>query len=350
MSYFSSPLKLSVIGQAAGLSAPYRMSALVGKTVYNSSAAATVLPFTLNLNTFNGKRFTSPENQGIVTTLAGSGNEHYEDGTGQGASFNFQVGGPTIGVAVDPGSNLYVAQYEDNKIRKITPGGVVTTFAENIIGPTGVAVDADSNVYVASGTNGTIHKITNQGYMYTLAGADASLNYPQGLAVDPNFSQEDGRASRNVYVADTINNRICKVTNPGGVVTTLDNSFNSPSGVAIDANRNVFVADKGNQRICKITSGGVVTTLAGSGSFNQPYDVAVDAFGNVFVTDEQNHRIRKVTNPGGVVTTLAGSGTSAFADGTGVGASFIYPKGVAVDTAGVVYVADAGNYRIRKIS
>jgi ATP-dependent protease HslVU (ClpYQ) peptidase subunit len=180
-------------------------------------------------------------------------------------------------------------------------------------------------------------------------------------------------SSGNVIVADRGNHRIRKVT-PGGVVSTLAGSggnfsdgtgagasFFYPDGVAVDNSGNVIVADRGNNRIRKVTSGGVVSTLAGSGSgtfadgtgtgasFFGPTGVAVDSSANVIVADRGNNRIRKVT-PGGVVSTLAGSGAEAFADGTGAGASFFGPTDVAVDSSGNVIVADTGDNRIRVIS
>ena len=137
-------------------------------------------------------------------------------------------------------------------------------------------------------------------------------------------------------------------------------SINQPIGVAVDTSGNVYVADTYNHRIRKITSGGVVSTLAGSvsfffadgigtgASFNKPSGVAVDTSGNVYVADTNNHRIRKITS-GGVVSTLAGNVSSIFADGIGAGASFRYPSGVTVDTSGNVYVADTSNHRIRRL-
>ena len=131
--------------------------------------------------------------------------------------------------------------------------------------------------------------------------------------------------------------------------------------MAVDSSGNVYVADRSNNRIRKITAGGVVTTLAGSGtaayadgtgtaaSFYNPEGVAVDSSGNVYVADLVNNRIRKIT-AGGVVTTLAGSGTAAYADGTGTAASFNYPDGVGVDSSGYVYVGDMNNNMIRKIT
>ena len=138
-------------------------------------------------------------------------------------------------------------------------------------------------------------------------------------------------------------------------------SFDTPTGVAVDINGNVYIADMTNHRIRKITVAGVVTTLAGSGAagstngtgvsakFSSPRGVAVDASGNVYVADASNHQIRKIT-VAGVVTTLAGSGAAGSTNGTGVSAKFSSPRGVAVDASGNVYVADRSNNAIRKIT
>jgi streptogramin lyase len=321
-----------------------------------------------------------------VTTLAGSGYRASTNGTGTAASF----WNPS-GVAVDGNGNVYVADQNNDLIRKITPAGVVTTFAgsgsagaANGTGtaasfwyPSGVAVDGNGNVYVADQNNDLIRKITPAGVVTTLAGSGsagaangtgtaASFNSPNGVAVD---------GSGNVYVADKFNHLIRKIT-PAGVVTTLAGSgsdgsangtgtaasFSYPLGVAVDGSGNVYVAD--SYLIRKITPAGVVTTLAGSGSygaangtgtaasFHSPYGVAVDGSGNVYVADYSNQVIRKVT-PAGVVTTLAGGAGfnySGSANGTGTAASFKYPNGVAVDGSGNVYVSDYANNLIRKIA
>ncbi|HEX7706254.1 MAG TPA: NHL repeat-containing protein, partial [Thermoanaerobaculia bacterium] len=328
---------------------------------------------------------------GAVTTLAGlAGNAESADGTGSAARFRY----PT-GVATDGSGNVYVADQGNHTIRKITPTGMVTTLAglaeswgsadgtgssARFHGPTDVATDGSGNVYVADYNSQTIRKVTPAGVVTTLAGlaggggsADgtgsaARFNYPSGVATD---------GSGNVYVADPSNQTIRKIT-PAGVVTTLaglagtsgsaDGSgsaarFYGPSGVATDGSGNVYVADYRNHTIRKVTPAGTVTTLAGlagtsgsadgSGSgarFNGPISVATDGSGNVYVADPFNQTIRKVT-PAGVVTTLAGlTGTVGSADGTKSAARFSYPAGVATDGSGNVYVADQQNHTIRKIT
>jgi hypothetical protein len=230
-------------------------------------------------------------------------------------------------------------------------------------------VDTNGNVYVADSSGNTIRQVTPTGVVTTLAGragypgsangtgSAARFNAPFGLAVD---------SAGNLYVADSNNGMIRKVTPVGAnwVVTTLAAGFKYPWSVAVDSARNVYVADSGNNTIRKVTPAGVVTTLAGlagspgsadgtgsAAQFFNPVGVAVDSAGNVYVADQNNCAIREVTPVGTawVVKTLAGMAFYiADIDGTGSAARFCGPFGIAVDSAANVYVSDMDNFTIRK--
>jgi len=272
---------------------------------------------------------------GVVTTLAGNGTSGFVDGTGTAARFSLPNG-----IAVIPSTNtIVVADMGNNRIRLVTPGGVVTTLA----GQT-----------TAGSADGT--------------GAAASFNQPRGVAL-----LSDGK----IAVAEVSGNRIRIVDPTSGVVTTLAGqttagaadgtgaaaSFSGPFGVAMIPSTNlIVVADQGNHRIRLVTyPEGVVTTLAGSSagatdgtgtaaSFSSPGGVAIDSLGNIIVADTSNHYIRRITYPGGVVTKLAGNGSNTFADGTGTAARVNAPRGVVLNPlTGAVVLADSNNNRIRLI-
>jgi len=330
---------------------------------------------------------TNYEPNVTVSTFAGSRTTGSADGQGTAANFT-----NPYGVCVDASGNVYVADAGNNKIRKISPGGLVSTLAgagqlspgsadgqgtvARFNNPRGICVDASGNVYVADADNHKIRKISPSGLVSTLSGSGtqgsddgqgtaASFNGPTGVCVD---------ASGNLYVADQMNNKIRKIS-PSGLVSTFAGSgsqgsadgqgtaasFYYPHGVCVDASGNVYVADYNNNKIRKISPSGLVSTLAGgvaygsadgqgmAASFRGPNGVCLDASGNVYVADTYNQKIRKIS-PSGLVSTLAGSGTQGSDDGQGTSASFNGPFGVCVDASGNVYIADYTNLIIRKIT
>jgi TPR repeat protein/sugar lactone lactonase YvrE len=335
------------------------------------------------------KKLTFPKGQVSVVTMAGW-DQGFKDGLGSEALFNRPAA-----VAADLLGNVYVADNGNHRIRKIMQSGNVTTLAgsgkcgfANGQGakaqfdmPTGVAVDAYANVYVADTGNHQIRKITQSGNVTTLAGS-GKYGYADGAAASASFRTPVGVAvdnQGNVYVADSENNRIRKI-NPAGDVFTLAGSgkrgnsdghgelasFYFPAGVAVDSKGNVFVADTGNHLIRKISPSGSVKTLAGSGYhdtsgnggfadgkgikavFSMPKSVSVDKYNNLYVADEQNNMIR-IISANGDVTTLAGNGLYGHSEDSAEDSKFASPSGVSVDSEGNVYVADIGNHAIRKI-
>lgn len=322
-----------------------------------------------------------------VTTLAGqAGRSNTADGQGAHARFD-----DPFAVAVEADGVAYVADQAAHVIRRIARDGTVTTYAgtpgaygiddgsgfnARFYAPSGVAVDGAGNVYVADSGNSTIRKIAPGGIVTTLAGTgrtrgstdgtgtNARFDQPFGIAVDPNGT---------LYVSDSAANTIRKIT-PAGVVTTMAGRagshgstdgvgaaarFTVPYGVAVDTVGNVFVVDHGNHTIRKMTAEGTVTTLAGTAgnagavngrgaaaSFRYPSGVAVDRNGTVFVADTDNQLIRAIAADG-EVTTAGGSGATGSTDGVATAARFFNPKGVAADSAGRIFVADLSNHTVR---
>jgi len=326
----------------------------------------------------------------IISTVAGYAGKGSADGLGSGALFfNPQ------GVAVDGAGNVYVADSGNNTIRVITSSGVSSTLAgtAGVIGsadgsggsasfnqPSGIALDNATNLYVTDYGNSAIRKITPSGHVTTMAGSagvtgsanavgtNASFFHPLGIAVD---------IATNLYVSDNGNDLIRKIS-PSSNVTTLAGmagvfgsgngmgtaEFYEPEGVTVDASGNVYVADTGNAAIRKITSGGFVSTLAGmpgslgsadgTGSnalFYQPAGIAINSASNLlYVADYFNNTIRQVSTSGVVITEAGLAGTTGSSDGASSTARFWGPQGLAVSSAGNVFIADTANSTIREMT
>jgi sugar lactone lactonase YvrE len=343
-----------------------------------------------NLYVTDGRRIRKITPKGEVSTFAGS-NIQFEfdfgsvDGQGNDARFFFLTD-----ITIDAAGNLYVTDGSINNIRKVTPAGVVSTLAGGCgYDPGGIAIDAAGNLYNIRNKvtpEGVVRGGCPYGDFADGEGSNARFNQPNGIAVD---------TAGNLYVADQYNHRIRKVTPQGGVSTLAGSNeggfadgegsaarFNQPNGIAIDAAGNLYVADTGNNRIRKITSKGEVSTFAGGDEdfaggdedfaggdedfaggdeeadctaglsvarFNGPWGITMDAAGNLYVTDIWYHRVYKVTPDGKISALAGGCGYGDFADGEGSNARFNHPIGIAIDAAGNLYVADSRNRRIRKI-
>lgn len=354
------------------------LTGLTAGTVYYARAFATN-----NSGTAYGSVITFTTSAGAsgfattVSTLAGNGTAGDTNGDGAAAMFNNPQG-----IAVDASGKVYVSDSFNSRLRTVTSTGTTANFAGNgtlgyhddnaadaeFYGPHGLAVDAAGNTYVADLGNNVIRKITPAGVVSTFAGSGvagftnatgtaATFNNPSGIAAD---------AAGNVYVADYGNNAIRKITS-AGVVTTLAGyksggfrngtgtaaGFKNPNGLAVDASGNIYVADQGNSAIRKITAAGVVTTVAGGPSqtqlLNFPVALALDKDGNIYVADETGRIIICTTN--NVLYVLAGTaGVNGFNNGDGATATFSSPQGIAVDASGNIYVADQNNNAIRKLT
>jgi uncharacterized protein (TIGR03437 family) len=326
---------------------------------------------------------------GVITTVAGNGAGGYSGDNGP--AIGAELWGP-VGVVVDSAGNLYIADKGNSRIRKVS-NGVITTVAGNgsqgysgdnglatsaqLAGPGGVALDSAGSLYIADTYNNRIRKVSN-GVIATVAGNGAwGYSGDNGLAASAQFARPGGVAvdlAGNLYIADTDNNCIRKVSN--GVIATVagggsvlgDNGpstgaqLYNPSGVALDAVGNLYIADSANNRIRKV-SNGVITTVAGNGTLGYsgdngpatsaqlalPGGVALDSAGSLYIADTYYGLIRKVSN--GVIATVAGNGGIVLGDnGPATSAELEHPSGVAVDAAGTLYIADMHSNRIRKVS
>lgn len=326
-----------------------------------SLIAAVVIPLYVTGRGFNTP--TSRARESITSTVAGTGYLGTDDGPAASASFV-----DPFGIAVDEDGNVFVVEGGDaNRIRRIITAGMVQTIAGSAEGfadgpalsaefntPSGIAADNQRGLIIADTSNNRVRRLSRDGAVTTIAG-DGTPGLKDGVAGDAQFDGPVGVAVDSagfIYVADTYNDAIRKIS-PGGEVVTLSTpgaSFDTPCGVAVDKIGNIFVADSGNRAIRKITVTGDVETIAeGRRSgvrLDRPVGIAVTHDGFLFITDEGAGRILRIS-PDREITVIAGSRTG-FADG--LSAQFNGPTGIAVDRYGNIYVADTQNRLVRRIT
>jgi prepilin-type N-terminal cleavage/methylation domain-containing protein len=302
----------------------------------------------------------------------------------------------------DPVATLYIGEYSNNRVRKVQ-GCTITTVAGNGTGayagdggpatsaeihaPKNIALDSSDNIYISDYYNYRIRKVTAAtGIITTIAGngtnsysgdggpaTSAELYFPQGMALD---------SAGNLYFADQRNERIRKVTASTGIITTVAGNgtsgysgdggqatsaeLNQPMSVVLDSSGNMYISDDFNARIRKVTAAtGIITTVAGNGmsghsgdggpatsaKLNYPEGIALDSAGNIYIADDGNYNVRKVTASTGIITTVAGNrGVGYSGDGGPATSAELVPENVAVDSAGNIYIADQYNQRIRKVA
>lgn len=336
-------------------------------------------------------RIRRVDTAGVITTVAGTGGL---GAAGDGSAATSAELNLPYGVALDAIGNIYIADTNNERVRRVDTAGVITTIAgtgsTGFGGDGGAATGAQLNVpyavttdgqdvYIADTNNNRIRRVDSAGMITTVAGGgnsedgglatDAKLLSPQGIVV----------GELGMYIPDTVGNigRVWHVDSAGVIATVAGGrsiigdgagataaQLGDPLGVAIDALGEIYVADTGYERIRRIDRTGVITTVAGNGIFgyggdgsaataaelSSPGDLAIDGVGNLYIADTSNHRIRRV-DPNGTITTVAGTGTGGYSGdgGAATAAKLFFPYGVAVDGAGNLYIADTYNQRIRRV-
>ena len=357
-------------------------------------------------------RIRKVDSSGIITTYAGISRSRDEDLSAPIDDTDIGDGGLAIeaklnwpnGVAVDEIGNLYIADRDHHRIRKVDTSGIITTFAGSgekggfggdggnataaqLNQPNGVALDKNGNLYIADRENNRIRKISNVNdpdganrIITTIAGGDdgsatsATLTGIRGVAVDV-----DGK----VFIANTLNHQVLEMDTDTAEIIVFAGTGDigdgrpatsarllGPTGVALDADSNVYISDTSNNRVRKVDTNGIITTIAGTGEegdggdggpatsaqLSAPTGITVDPEGNVYISDRGNHRIRKI-DTSGIITTIAGTGDRGDVEkdgdvgdgGPATSAQLFFPNGLAVHPDGNLYIADSYNHRIRKV-
>ena len=335
------------------------------------------------------------DSSGVLTRIAGNSRPGYSGDGGPATAAQLNRPG---GLAMDSAGNLFIADSSNNRVRRVSPGGIITTVAgqssqgssgdggpavsATFVGPAALAFDSSGNLYIADTFH--IRKLSANGIVTMVAGNGAiGFAGDGGPAIDAEFFGLSGLAidaAGDIYVADSSNFRIREIT-PDGIIRTVAGTgvmgyagdggpasaaeLDYPYGVAIDTTGNLLIADAENGRIRSISASGIINTIAGNGSFSYggdggpalnasmyaPAAVTMDISGDLFIADTNNFRVRKVA-PNGNIATVAGNGTLGYSGdgGPATNAQFATPWGIAVDAAENVYFADAQDNRVRKIA
>ena len=326
-----------------------------------------------------------------IATIAGNGSQLFSGDGGPAATAGLNH---PRGLAIDSSGNVYISDVDNRRIRRVGPGGMISTIAgngnsgysgDNILAVnawlsdvTGLALDAASNLYIADASNRRVRKVTPAGMISTVAGTGV-----EGFSGDggPAINAQLGRptsvifSAGNLYIADSSNQRVRRVDSNGTITTVAGNgvagfsgdgglatlaSLATPLGMAMDSLGNLYLADGDNNRVRRVSPNGVITTVAGNGtgrfagdqgpaisaSLDVPEDVAIDGAGNLLIADSGNNRVRKVDLISGLISTVAGTGTDGF---SGDGGPAIQAM-LMTNATGSVYIADRVNNRVRMVS
>jgi sugar lactone lactonase YvrE len=316
----------------------------------------------------------------IITTVAGNGEAGY---AGDGGPGNFaSISGPW-GVAVDDAGNVFVAEHDGNRVRKVDANGIISTVAGSgtngfsgdgsaasnatFRNPTGLALDAAGNLYISDYLNSRVRKVDTNGIITTFAGGGATLG-EGGMATNALVSNPVGLTfdtAGNLYLTDSVNNLIRKVT-PSGIITTVVGSgMVNPTGVALDSSGNIYIAACNNNMVLRVDTNGVTTAFAGTGSYvdsgdggpaveagtSYPRGVVVDGGGNVYIAAFYDNRVR-VVDTNGIIHAVAGTGALGYSGDNGDArtATFQNLQGIARAASGDLYVTDYFNHRVREIT
>lgn len=322
---------------------------------------------TLEINII--EQFTLPPR--TIISVIGTGAWGYSGD--EGLAINAELRG-AFGMDFDSFDNLFFADRENGRVRKVDTSGIITTVASGFILPVGIAIDNSGNLFVSDREAANVIKIDINGIRTIYV---TGLNLNRGLAIDID-------STGNLYIADSRNHQIKKVdtnrvvtvvagtgsggfSGDGGLATQAQLLY--PREVEVDTHGNIYIADEDNNRVRKVDTNGIITTVAGSGStghlqggyngdgglatqalLNGPSDVVADVNGNIYIADNLNHRVRKV-DPSGIITTIVGTGIQGFSgdNGPAIQAQLRNPHNLAISPTGDLYISDMGNNVIRKV-